>query len=379
VWSLNGASAFYTGGNVGVGTASPASALHVSGTTDALLRLTGAQPWVMFEDTSAGLYSRIQGEGAGLVLRTQGAVTGSNPGGLLALNGVGNVGVGTLEPASKLEVAGEFDGNFSANLTLSGTQPTALWSQPSGGGDWRYWAAHLAPNGSFGFYHRRLTTGFLGTTDTGWEPRLVSDDDTGDLTVTGRDLRLGHPNRRGAPGRALADWKDGAGNRALVVNFGNDWPETWIGGEVTQVKTLRITGGADLAEPFAMSTPGVRPGAVVVIDAENPGKLRVSTGAYDRKVAGIVSGANGIQPGISLIQEGVLEAGENVALSGRVHVNANATGGRIEPGDLLTTSAVPGEAMKATDHQRAQGAILGKAMTRLDEAAGTVLVLVTLQ
>ena len=54
----------------------------------------------------------------------------------------------------------------------------------------------------------------------------------------------------------------------------------------------------------------------------------------------------------------------------------------IEPSsrrDFLTTSDVPGEAMKASDGQRAQGAILGKAMTPFDGAHGTVLVLVTLQ
>jgi len=35
--------------------------------------------------------------------------------------------------------------------------------------------------------------------------------------------------------------------------------------------------------------------------------------------------------------------------------------------------------MKVTDHARAQGAILGKAMTGLSDGNGMVLVLVTLQ
>lgn len=148
---------------------------------------------------------------------------------------------------------------------------------------------------------------------------------------------------------------------------------------VTRTKTLTIVGGADLSEPFAMSQRDVSPGAVVVIDERHPGKLRMSHRQYDKKVAGIVSGAGGIQPGISMIQEDALEAGENVALSGRVYVNANTSGGAIEPGDLLTTSGIPGEAMKASKHDRAQGAILGKAMTSLSDASGHVLVLVTLQ
>jgi hypothetical protein len=68
-----------------------------------------------------------------------------------------------------------------------------------------------------------------------------------------------------------------------------------------------------------------------------------------------------------------------VALSGRVYVQADASNGAIEPGDLLTTSSLPGRAMKVTDHAKSQGAILGKAMTALDHGQGMVLVLVTLQ
>jgi len=145
------------------------------------------------------------------------------------------------------------------------------------------------------------------------------------------------------------------------------------------VKNLTIRGGADLAEPFELSTVDIAKGSVVVIDDEHPGKLKLSTEAYDTRVAGIVSGANGVNPGISLHQEGLLEGGENVALSGRVYVHADAAHGAIRPGNLLTTSDTAGHAMKVSDHTRAQGAILGKAMSGLDEGRGMVLVLVTLQ
>jgi hypothetical protein len=46
---------------------------------------------------------------------------------------------------------------------------------------------------------------------------------------------------------------------------------------------------------------------------------------------------------------------------------------------MLTSSGTPGRAMKVTDHARAQGAILGKAMTSLKAGSGVVLVVVTLQ
>jgi hypothetical protein len=75
----------------------------------------------------------------------------------------------------------------------------------------------------------------------------------------------------------------------------------------------------------------------------------------------------------------VFEGDHHVALSGRVFVKADASAGPIRPGDLLTTSAVPGHAMKVADHDRAQGAVLGKAMTGLESGTGLVLVLVTLQ
>ena len=58
---------------------------------------------------------------------------------------------------------------------------------------------------------------------------------------------------------------------------------------------------------------------------------------------------------------------------------SDASYGAIEPGDLLTTSPTTGYAMKVKEYDRAQGAILGKAMTSLDEGTGLVLVLVNLQ
>jgi len=148
---------------------------------------------------------------------------------------------------------------------------------------------------------------------------------------------------------------------------------------VVSVHVLRITGGADLAEPFPMKEQALAKGSVVVIDDEHPGQLKLSAEAYDTRVAGIISGANGINPGIALHQEGVLDGGQNVALSGRVYVQADAAFGAIKPGDLLTTSNTPGHAMKVTEHGKAQGAILGKAMSGLKEGKGMVLVLVTLQ
>ena len=54
-----------------------------------------------------------------------------------------------------------------------------------------------------------------------------------------------------------------------------------------------------------------------------------------------------------------------VALTGRVYCWCDASFGPIEVGSMLTTSATPGHAMKATDRDKAFGAVIGKAMTEL--------------
>jgi len=147
----------------------------------------------------------------------------------------------------------------------------------------------------------------------------------------------------------------------------------------TYVDVLTITGGADLAERFDVGA-GAKPGMVVEIDPDRPGKLRVARGAYNRRVAGVVSGAGGVEAGMILADLPGDEGSRPVALSGRVWVYCDATERAIEPGDLLTTSATPGHAMAVDDYQRANGATLGKAMTALPKGkTGMVLVLVNLQ
>jgi hypothetical protein len=51
----------------------------------------------------------------------------------------------------------------------------------------------------------------------------------------------------------------------------------------------------------------------------------------------------------------------------------------IDIGDLLTTSATPGHAMKASDPQRALGAVIGKALRPLTSGRKLIPVLVALQ
>jgi hypothetical protein len=164
--------------------------------------------------------------------------------------------------------------------------------------------------------------------------------------------------------------------------------ELHVNGTAT-VKVLQINGGADLSEHFEVkgtaedgstASMPIQAGLAVSIDPDEPGKLVLSSQAYDRKVAGIISGAGGVRPGMLMSQSGLVSDGDHpLALTGRVYCWADASYGPIAPGDLLTTSDNPGHAMKVTDHAKAQGAVLGKAMTALKQGKGLVLALVTLQ
>ena len=154
-------------------------------------------------------------------------------------------------------------------------------------------------------------------------------------------------------------------------------------GEIT-VDVLNIRGGSDLAEKFdiqpAKADGKIMPGMVVSIDATRPGQLRISHEAYDTKVAGVISGAEGLATGMIMGQKNSIAFGNfPVALTGRVYVMADATHNPIVPGDMLTTSNLEGHVQAVKDYARAQGAVVGKAMSGLSEGTGFVLVLVNLQ
>jgi hypothetical protein len=159
-----------------------------------------------------------------------------------------------------------------------------------------------------------------------------------------------------------------------------------VGGKTVILKGLDKDGnpiveigkGLDYSETFPTSQDEITPGTVMVIDPVNEGFLTISTQAYDKKVAGIIAGANGLGSGVKL---GTSANGDYaVALAGRAYCNVDTQYGEIEPGDLLTTSPTPGHAMVVRDFSEAQGAILGKAMEGLSGGGkGQILVLVTLQ
>lgn len=260
--------------------------------------------------------------GAGRALVDGGAEQGlvinwANDFGRVTVNG--NVGIGTANPASMLDVRG-----------------------------------NIATNGVFGFSNVTQTTSPYGTYI--WAPASQS---------------MAFSSNNAERMRITAN-----GNVGIGTN--NPQAKLDVAGW-TRTDVLQIDGGADLAEPFAIAGQP-EPGQVVVIDPDHTGQLRIADQPYDRTVAGVISGAGGLRPGMTMQQPEIVQGEAHpVALTGRVYAWADASFGSIQPGDLLTTSSTPGHAMKVSDYQQAQGAVLGKAMSTLEEGMGLVLMLVALQ
>ena len=124
-------------------------------------------------------------------------------------------------------------------------------------------------------------------------------------------------------------------------------------------------------------TAKVEPGTVMVLG--NEGCLFESNCAYDKRVAGVVSGAGSYRPAIILDKSRTSGNRQPIALIGKVFCKVDAQFGAIDVGDLLTTSPTPGHAMKTTDPLKAFGAVIGKALRPLSDGQGMIPILIALQ
>ncbi|MES3006035.1 MAG: hypothetical protein V4664_03760, partial [Patescibacteria group bacterium] len=105
-------------------------------------------------------------------------------------------------------------------------------------------------------------------------------------------------------------------------------------------------GGSDLAEVYYTKDETAQPGDVMSLDSTIHAGVKKSEKSYDPQTIGIIS----TKPGLLLGDESSNFEGKQVyvALSGRVPVKVTTENGDIKAGDLLTSSSMPGVAMKAT-------------------------------
>jgi len=162
-------------------------------------------------------------------------------------------------------------------------------------------------------------------------------------------------------------------DRVVVDNRG----DVFMAGTLSVAKDVVLTG-ADCAEHFdIVQDARCEPGTVMAISTD--GALDVSSHAYDKKVAGVISGAGSYRPAVILDKQSADEGRPPVALFGKVYCKVDAQYAAIEVGDLLTTSDTAGHAMKACDAGRAFGAVIGKALGGLTDGRGLIPILISLQ
>lgn len=139
-----------------------------------------------------------------------------------------------------------------------------------------------------------------------------------------------------------------------------------------------ILSGSDCAEEFDVANAlCLEPGTVVVVNSE--GSIRECGEPYNKRVAGVISGAGAYRPAVILGHDGSSAIKARVALMGRVYCKVDASYAPIDIGDMLTTSPTSGCAMKASDPSMAFGAAIGKALASVSNGRHLIPILLALR
>ena len=165
-------------------------------------------------------------------------------------------------------------------------------------------------------------------------------------------------------------------NAKLCIYLSSCSSSLGVSGNIAATGT--ITGGVsspDYAEEITASDPSITAGDVVAMDPNNPGQVIKSNMAYDPNLLGVISTHPGfITNAIAGTVNGTNNPNTNqrpLALAGRVPVKVSTQNGPINIGDYLTSSSIPGVAMKATE----AGPVIGRAMSSYNGTTiGSVIV-----
>lgn len=378
--------AFYVkkNGNVGIGTASPASTLHLAGSGGVsvlTLDTPGTQRfrlhslpgvpnwggmtlnsnytgtgWMLDDPNTNGWFFKLDGRGGNAAAPNNGLWLYRIPPGASShtdespvfgvTNGQaffeGNVGIGTANPVNKLDVAG--------SVHVAGVCSASV---PAAQGGYVSWNQMTCGTGEMDFInHRGQGGGGFWFANT-------------------------------ANGSTLSSLMFISGNGNVGIGTNSPAAKLDVAGNVNVSGNIVATGSVtatyqDVAE-WVPSRQKLSAGTVVVLDTDLNNHVLASLKPYDTRVAGVVSA----QPGLILGQGG--EDKLMVATTGRVKLRVDATRAPILVGDLLVTSDIEGVAMKSipidlvgTPIHR-PGTIIGKALEPLASGKGEILVLLSLQ
>jgi len=366
VWSQNGNEIYYDVDNVGIGTTNPSSQFHVIGdnTTGETADITTTGDLTSASD----LLNLSVGSGSNENAQILECNLGTTP--VFQVNADGLTSVGNGNNRVVLDANDDSDNGTAVTETSSirmyddsNTETVTIFSDAVS-----HSGAFAALRNSNGVATIELDASTSNTTPANGGGEIVLRNDAAESMIL---LQAKEGSTQGAHMQLRNN------NNEITIDLDADF--NGDGRIITD--EIQINGGSDFAENFDITDDHIKPiaGMLVVIDKKNIGKLEISKNPNDKKIAGVISGANGIKPGVYMGQKETIADGEYpIALSGRVYVYANQEGGIIEPGDMLTSSSQGGYAMKSSNNDSSHGTIIGKAMSGIDEN-GFVLVLVNLQ
>ncbi len=311
-------------------------------------------------------------------------------------NGVGVYG-SSLTSVGMVGVSKTGDGvrGFSA-----GTNRSGVWGDNTGGGvgvagssDGGIGVSGINQNGSTaGVYGQSgsaglgwtndITAGVIGASVDKIGVLGLSDNKDGVRGISTSQFNSGVSAANSAPSNqtvpsGAAIWAQS--NNTGIMAQGS--PAGYFAGDilVTGDVVLVNPGSGDIAEDFYVDDQQINsePGTILVINAN--GRLCAADAPYDTRVAGVVSGAGDLRPAVVLQRISSAIPRSPIALLGKAFCKVDAAFGSIAAGDLLTTSATPGHAMKVSDKSRALGAIIGKALACLENGVGLIPIMVSLR
>jgi hypothetical protein len=285
---------------------------------------------------------------------TGASTVGNSP---IAVSG-GNVGIGTTSPLTALEVDGQLDvGTHGYWMNDADTiQATSIPGSPA----------------IVGAYQPGMALTEFGSKANDSNAYFTNDYFGAGFGQASNSITLENNGNVGIGTTAPTYPLDVSGQ--IRTTGGIVFPD----GSIQSVAYAGCTGG-DYAESMNLTgdPQSYTPGDILVLDADNPGKILKSSEPYATTIAGIYS----TKPGFVGRRQTTPKSDSEVpmAMVGVVPTKVSAENGSIKVGDLLVSSTLPGYAMKGTDRSRMLGAVIGKAMASLDSGTGTIEVLVSLQ